>query len=117
MLQTVMVGPCGNALLRDVKKANRSIFLWTVNKEPWMKWSIKKGVDGVITDDPKKYLEICESYEGEKVYHSLKSWVFVIWVNILVPFFSLLFRYKHGFNIDVKKIRKSLESSTTRASA
>jgi phosphatidylglycerol phospholipase C len=117
MLQTIMVGLFGNAFLRDVKKANRSIFLWTVNKESWMKWSIKKEVDGVITDDPKKYLEVCENYEDEKIHHSLWAWWFVIWVNLLVPFFSLLFRYKYGFRIDAKKVRKSLESSNTRPSA
>lgn len=49
MLQQIMVGPCGSSFLRDLRKANRSIFLWTVNEEKAMKWSIRKGVDGVIT--------------------------------------------------------------------
>jgi len=54
MLQQIMVGPCGSKLLKDIRKARRSIFLWTVNEEKTMKWCISKGVDGVITDDPKK---------------------------------------------------------------
>ncbi|TVY31196.1 Phosphatidylglycerol phospholipase C [Lachnellula hyalina] len=117
MLLMVMVGPRGNALIRDARKANRSVFLWTVNEEPWMKWSIKKGVDGVVTDDPKKYLEICKTYEGEKIHHSLRSLLFLFSVNVLVPLFSTVFRYNYGFNVDLRKFRKGLESSTTMAAA
>jgi phosphatidylglycerol phospholipase C len=28
-----------------------------------MEWSIRKGVDGVITDDPKLFREVCERWE------------------------------------------------------
>ena len=117
MLQRIMIGPFGSAFLRDVKKAKRSIFLWTVNDEEWMKWSICKEVDGVITDDPKKYLEVCKRYHGERVHVPLKLWGTVIWMNILAGIFSLLFRYRYGFRIDAAKIRKSLEGSKARASA
>ncbi len=37
--------------------------MWTVNEEQWMEWSIRKGVDGVITDDPKLFLEVCQRWE------------------------------------------------------
>jgi hypothetical protein len=114
MLQKIMVGPFGNKFLRDVKKAKRSIFLWTVNDEEWMKWSIRKEVDGVITDDPKKYLKVCDDYEDEKIHYGLKSWGGIIWINMLAAVFSLLFRYRYGFRIDVGKVKKSLETSTTR---
>lgn len=29
-----------------------------------MEWSIRKGVDGVITDDPKLFLEVCDRLKG-----------------------------------------------------
>lgn len=80
-----------------------------------MKWSIRKGVDGVITDDPKKYLEVRDSYEGEKIHQPLKTWAAILWINIVAWIFSLLFRYKFGFTIDIKKLKKSLEGSTARA--
>jgi len=115
MLQKIMIGPFGNAFLRDVKKAKRSIFLWTVNDEKWMKWSIQKEVDGVITDDPKKYLEVCENYEGEKVHLPLHSWAPMIWFNMMLAMFSLLFRFKYGFRVDMGKIRKSLEGLAPQA--
>jgi hypothetical protein len=106
-----MVGPFGSCFLKDVKDAKRSIFLWTVNEEPWMKWSIRKGVDGVITDDPKKYLEVCKEYQGEKIHLPWRLWGTVIWMNMIASIFSLLFRYRYGFNVDVGKVRRTLEAS------
>jgi len=64
------VGPCGR-LFRDAvggKRAGggdrRNLFVWTVNEEEWMEWSIRKGVDGVVTDDPKKFLDVCRRWEA-----------------------------------------------------
>jgi len=117
MLQKIMLGPLGNAFLRDVKKAKRSIFVWTVNEEEWMKWSIHKEVNGVITDDPKKYLEVCKDYDGEKVKLPLKLWGTVIWINIVAAVFSLLFRYRYGFTIKAEKVRASIENHKARMPA
>ncbi|TVY17501.1 Phosphatidylglycerol phospholipase C [Lachnellula arida] len=113
MFQMLIVGPRGNSLLQEVKKkkADRSILLWTVNEESWMKWSIRQEVDGVITDDPKKFLEVCKSYDqGEKLRHSRESWKAILRQNIRVLMFGLAFRIKHGFWVDVEKVRKSLEN-------
>jgi len=64
MLQPSLVGPCGSRFIRETRKAGRNLFVWTVNKERWMYWSIRKGVDGVITDDPKRFLEVCEEWKA-----------------------------------------------------
>jgi hypothetical protein len=115
MFQKTMVGPFGKAFLKDVKKANRPIFLWTVNDEVWMKWSIRKEVDGVITDDPKKYLGVSkQTHKDEKLHLPLREWGSLIWMNMLAAFFSLLFRYRYGFRIDVGKLRENLELSVAR---
>jgi phosphatidylglycerol phospholipase C len=109
MFQKTMVGPFGNSFLKDAKKANRSTFLWTVNDEVWMKWSICKGVDGVITDDPKKYLEVSEqTHKDRKLHLPLSEWGSLICINVLAAYYSLLFRYIYGFRIDVGKLRKNL---------
>ncbi|KAJ9392875.1 hypothetical protein DTO063F5_12 [Paecilomyces variotii] len=113
MFQTLIIGPRGNALLQEVKKQkpDRSILLWTVNEESWMKWSIGQEVDGVITDDPKKYLEVCESYDKlEKLRHSWESWKAIFWMHMMALVFGLAFRLKHGLWVDVKKVRKNQES-------
>lgn len=105
MLQKIMVGPFGDAFLRDIKEAGRPIFLWTVNDEASMKWSIYKEVDGVITDDPKKYLEVCESYQGEKVQLTASSLMFIIFVNVMVTMFGVVFRYRLRSVADPKRAR------------
>lgn len=74
-----------------------------------MKWCIQKEVDGVITDDPKRYLEVCESYYGgEDVGHSWGEWRSVIWWNWMAAVFGLGFRFRHGFWVDVDGVRKRL---------
>lgn len=102
MLQKSMVGPCGNAFLRDLKVADRLIFFWTVNEEVWMKASIRKKVDGVITDDPKKFLEVCKNYDGDRVRLPLKSIASVIWITMFAAVFSLLFRFRYRYGFEVK---------------
>lgn len=106
----VIAGPGGNAFLRDAKAANRSVFLWTVNDVALMKWSIGKEVDGVITDDPKTYLDVCKNYRGERIRLPLKFWGSVILINILARLLGLLFRYRYGFKIDCAKVKESLEA-------
>jgi phosphatidylglycerol phospholipase C len=64
ILQKVLVGPLGRRFIRDARKAGRSLLVWTVNEEEWMEWSIRKAVDGVITDDPKKFLDVCARHEA-----------------------------------------------------
>lgn len=60
ILQTTLVGPAGKHFIKKVKKLQRKLYVWTVNEEHWMKWSVRKKVDGVITDDPKLFLDVCE---------------------------------------------------------
>jgi len=119
MYQKTMVGPFGNAFLRDIRKANRAIFFWTVNEVEWMKWSIHKEVDGIITDDPKRYLEVCKEYEGESICLPLMMWGSVIWVNILAFIFSLFFRSRYGFKVQMmgKVPNRFLEGSSKARSA
>ncbi|WDK20437.1 glycerophosphoryl diester phosphodiesterase [Colletotrichum graminicola] len=65
MFQKALVGPVGQRFIRDVQEADRRLFAWTVNDEEWMEWSIRAGVDGVITDDPELFLEVCRRWKGD----------------------------------------------------
>jgi hypothetical protein len=69
MFQQTLVGPCGarfrKALAAAPDAATRRLFVWTVNEPFWMRWAVKQGVDGVITDDPAKYLDVVGRYEEE----------------------------------------------------
>ncbi|WYZ41713.1 hypothetical protein EsH8_V_000608 [Colletotrichum jinshuiense] len=64
MFQKSLVGPVGKRFVRKLKKEDRKLFVWTVNDEEWMEWSIGAEVDGVITDDPELFLEVCRRWEG-----------------------------------------------------
>ncbi|KAJ0321916.1 hypothetical protein COL5a_009100 [Colletotrichum fioriniae] len=65
MFQKSLVGPVGKLFIRDVKKNHRQLFVWTVNDEEWMEWSIRAGADGVITDDPELFRERSETADEE----------------------------------------------------
>ncbi|KAH6722123.1 putative glycerophosphoryl diester phosphodiesterase [Leptodontidium sp. MPI-SDFR-AT-0119] len=108
MLQRMMIGPGGDKFMKDVKKAGRALFLWTVNDDNSMRWSISKQVDGVITDDPKRYLELCRSYNGEKVSISLKGWSTFVFIKVLVPFFQLLVKYKYGTRMSTGRVKQDI---------
>jgi phosphatidylglycerol phospholipase C len=107
MLQKIMVGPWGDKFLAECKALNRPVFLWTVNEEKWMKWSINKGVDGVITDDPKKYLEIADGHDEKKPLErlSLRELHGLAWVNLLVTVFGFLIRIKFGYSLKPEEMR------------
>ncbi|KAL9042147.1 MAG: hypothetical protein Q9214_003871, partial [Letrouitia sp. 1 TL-2023] len=81
ILQKTVFGPGGRRLLRDVKAAGRPIYFWTVNGESMMRWSIAKEADGVITDDPKRFLEVCDEWEHGKreVAIARGEWATIVW--------------------------------------
>lgn len=114
MLQKTMTGPVGRRFLRDVKEAGRPIFLWTVNDEEAMKWSIRKEVDGVITDDPKRYLEVRKRYQGEKPRLKWKELGLLLFYHTLAMSFGLILRLKFGFRVNEKEIRGLLEEASKR---
>lgn len=84
MFQKVLVGLSGSSFMRKAQNDGHPMFVWTVNDEKSMEWCIKKNMppkgkgggaqtqtqgarllDGVMTDDPKLFLEICERWEDE----------------------------------------------------
>ncbi len=73
-----------------------------------MKWSIRKEVDGVITDDPKKFLDVCDRWEGGEQEVRL-SWTQVfelLRINLYVVVFGLLFWWKFGEAIDRRWVKR-----------
>lgn len=60
------MGPFGRGFLEEARAARRKVFLWTVNAPNLMRWGIRHGVQGIITDDPALYGRVCQAWEGEK---------------------------------------------------
>lgn len=105
MLQKAMTGYLGRSFLRDVREQGRAIFLWTINDKEVMKWSIRKQVDGVITDDPKKYLEVCHNYDGSKPRLMWRSCGLTILYSTFAIPVNLLLRLKLGFYSNSKPVK------------
>lgn len=99
MLQKILIGPVGARFLRDAKSLGRPVLCWTVNEENLMRWTIKNGLDGVITDDPKRFLEVCDQWEQGKRKISIqpKDFLLFLWLNLMVALFGTLFRWKYPF--------------------
>lgn len=65
MFQKALIGPVGTRFLHDAKAAGRPIFVWTVNDVHPMKWCIRQQLDGVITDNPKLFNQVCRDWSEE----------------------------------------------------
>ncbi|KAF7556228.1 hypothetical protein G7046_g6373 [Stylonectria norvegica] len=133
MNQKAMIGPPGRWFMRKCQKTDKQLFLWTVNEERWMRWSIRKNlgrgkrnvgkplIDGVITDDPKLYLEVCQRYEDEldgrramisrgvvgTVQDGMSAACLVVMMQVLIMGFHILRRAQGKF--DYLKDRKNLD--------
>lgn len=108
MLQAILIGPSGARFLADCKAANRPVYLWTVNEEEWMEWSIRKDVDGVCTDNSKVFLEVCDRWKGMQVTRrskpmrrtGLRRWTKlyanVAFIHVMVTIFFMISFMKSG---------------------
>lgn len=98
------MGPWGGQFLRDAKAAGRPVFGWTVNEDNMMRWSIKHELDGVITDDPKRFLEVCDEWEHGKRTIDLGClhFLLIIWLHISVTIFGMILRRKYPFRQQIQ---------------
>lgn len=63
--QKVLMGPLGSGFLEEAKAAGRPVFVWTVNKRPYMRWCVRKRLDGVVTDDPALFRALCDDDDDD----------------------------------------------------
>jgi hypothetical protein len=100
MLQVSLFGPIGAAFLSKTKIVDRPVYAWTVNEEKRMRWAIDRQLDGICTDDPKKFLEVCEQWkkeEGRKsVKFSVREWLGILQMQLMVLVFGTYMRWKMG---------------------
>ncbi len=94
--------------MREVKAKGRPLYVWTVNEPDMMRWSIDKELDGVITDDPKRFLEVCDEWEQGKreINISWGQWIMIAWINLLVLLFGTIFWWKYGSAAKEKDTQK-----------
>ncbi|GIJ83032.1 hypothetical protein Asppvi_001549 [Aspergillus pseudoviridinutans] len=104
--QKVLMG-MGRVFLEEARAAGRRVFVWTVNEPSLMRWSIERGVDGVITDDPGRCREMVldvvkgaspgtQHDERVTVSQRAQAWA----VSLLVVMFGWLFRRKFLYALE-----------------
>ena len=96
LLKESLAGPFGTNFIRDARALGRPVYDWTVNEDVMMKWSIKQGLDGVITDDPKRFQEVCDDWENGKrhVEISWRMWFHILRFNLWVFIFGNIYWWK-----------------------
>ncbi|EKV05463.1 Glycerophosphoryl diester phosphodiesterase family protein [Penicillium digitatum PHI26] len=63
--QMILMGPLGRGFLDEARAARRQVYVWTVNAPNLMRWCIRHGIDGVISDEPGRFRQVCEGWEKE----------------------------------------------------
>lgn len=98
MLQAALVMPWSQSFIKEAHSRYRQVYSWTVNDPKNMDWCIRKGIDGVITDDPEKFLTVCKNFrEDVKPSWPPTMVAFYLYVNVLAALFSFIFYHRHGF--------------------
>ena len=81
-MHATLLSPSGRRLIRDIRAAstyqdranNNNILSWTVNDAANIEWCMERGLDGIITDEVPRVLEMCEKWSGEKEGGRRSSW-------------------------------------------
>ena len=96
--QTLSVPYLGKSFIKEAQRKGRPVYTWTVNDEDRMRWTIREGLDGVCTDDPKRFLEVCDGWEQghREVNISRQSWMLTAWTQFMIFVFGAIFWWKHG---------------------
>ncbi|KAJ6124542.1 hypothetical protein N7471_011859 [Penicillium samsonianum] len=63
--QMILMGPLGRGFLDEARAARRRVYVWTVNAPNLMRWCIRHEIDGVISDEPGRFRQVCEGWEKE----------------------------------------------------
>lgn len=94
MLLPILQAPGGRKFIRDAQARDRPILAWTVNAESKMEWCIRRNLDGVLTDDPKLFLEVCDRYDDTEPEHRmpLRDVLNAIRMWIMAIVFSFVYR-------------------------
>ena len=109
MLQWSLMGPLGPRFIRKASRLKRAVFAWTVNEEKNMQWCIEHRLDGVISDDPKKYLDVCDAWEKEPkpVRWTLREWLGLLRFQVMIGIYFFIFRWRVGSGVDKKYLQSA----------
>ena len=100
-MQASLVAPWARGFIKEVQAHHQQILSWTINDEKNIDWCIRHGLDGIITDNVPKALEMCETYRDEKRYYwSMNALLGLIRINFWIYLFGLIYRRRYGTCIE-----------------
>lgn len=109
------MGPLGKGFVEDARKANRLVYVWTVNEPNLMRWCIRRGIDAVMTDDPVLFGAISTEWKGQQkgfaggkreratLLQKLKAWG----MSVLVVLFGWAFKLKYLTAVERVRFEKA----------
>lgn len=101
LLQASAVSPYGRSFIRELQDARRQVYSWTVNDEKVMDWCIRRGLDGVVTDDIPKFLETCKGFDVQrKPRWTLKMVLGFLYFNFWIYLFGTVFLRRYGTSLE-----------------
>ncbi|KAJ8127521.1 hypothetical protein O1611_g6115 [Lasiodiplodia mahajangana] len=79
----------GSRFIARAQEKHRLLFSWSDNSDEQMSRSIRNEVDGVITDDPFRFAELCAQWDVKEVRErasqsTLKGTILWVIINVLV---------------------------------
>lgn len=65
----MLIAPGGRNFIHEAREVHsRPVMAWTVNEADAMAWSVRRGLDGVVTDEPGRFLRTCADWgQGRRV--------------------------------------------------
>ena len=97
MLLPMLIAPGGRRFMKDAReKHHRQLYAWTVNTKDKMEWCIRRKLDGVITDDPALFLQVCEDFDEDTKEPwppiKMRGYVDLVRIYFFVTVLAFLFR-------------------------
>lgn len=114
MLLPMLMAPGGRSFIRDCQeKYDRQLLAWTVNDKDKMEWCIRRGIDGVITDDPSMFADACERHDEYSPEPTIpvgfKSCFEMLRIYIMITTLFWIFRRRLKPNASTVLIEKAPE--------
>lgn len=111
MQQSPLMTPWGRMFIRKAQCDGRPVYAWTVNDVSRMRWDIRQGLDGVITDDPKTFVEVRDSWhEGVPDGTGFKVWFDVARINLFAFIHAIMFCFVFGLQSGGKPLVRTKDN-------
>ncbi|KAI9658281.1 MAG: hypothetical protein M1821_002414, partial [Bathelium mastoideum] len=101
MFQPALIFPSGRSFIQKAKAHRRQIYSWTVSDDKNIDWCIRQEVDGIVTDEVERALQMCDKHDGSAKYSwSMKTLLGYLYFNFYLYLFGLILSRRYSSCID-----------------